>query len=143
MKLSEGYMEIPLETLLEYWDPTLDDVWGCGRILEEDVLAAANELNRTDRPADLKSEHFSSYDFNVARIAYLLYNGWDAPDVDLHPVTVDIGVSGYTPEELVTDGNHRLAAAKFRGDKTIAVEVSGDLEKSRKVFLEGLYIDDV
>lgn len=138
----EEYMTIPLASLLEYWDPTIDDVWGCGPIDENDVLRQVSSLNNASSPTRLDSENFSSYDFNTARIAYLIYHGWDAPDVDVEPVTVDIGTQGYTPDELVPDGNHRLAAAKIRGDKTIAISIIGDIDKAYKVFLRGMYIDE-
>lgn len=57
-------------------------------------------------------------------------------------MTVDIGLIGYAPEEMVPDGNHRLAAAHFRGDRTIRVEIIGDFRKAKAVFWEGVYIDD-
>jgi hypothetical protein len=138
----DEFMTIPLAVLLEYWDPTIDDVWGCGAINPDDVLRQVNGLNNASYPTRLDSENFSSYEFNTARIAYLIHHGWDAPDVDAEPVTVDIGMRGYTPDELVPDGNHRLAAAKIRGDETITVCITGDIDKARKVFLEGMYIDE-
>jgi len=139
---TDEIMVIPLAVLLEYWDPTIDDVWGCGAINSDDVLSQVNDFNKASYPTRLDAENFSSYDFNTARIAYLIQHGWDAPDVDAEPVTVDIGMSGYTPDELVPDGNHRIAAAKIRGDMNIAVSVIGDIDKARKVFLEGMYIDE-
>lgn len=140
--VADEFMTIPMAALLEYWDPTIDDVWGCGAIDEEDVLRQVNDLNNASYSTPLDSENFSSYDFNTARIAYLIHHGWDAADVDVEPITVDIGMSGYTPDELVPDGNHRLAAAKIRGDKTVTVCIIGDIDKAHKVFFEGMYIDE-
>jgi len=138
--LEEGIITIPLGALLEYWDPILDNVWGCGPITEDEVRNYTGPVRSSS--AEYISPDFSDKEFNVGRIAYLLEHGWDAADVDLHPVTVDVGMSGYTSDELVVDGNHRVAAAKFRGDETITVSIIGDIDKAIAVFQDGMYIDD-
>lgn len=66
-----GLIEIPVESLLDYWHPIEQDVWSCGTITREEVLAHANDQNRTSTSTTIDSEHFTSHDFNVERISYI------------------------------------------------------------------------
>ena len=60
---------------------------------------------------------------HVARIAWFVVHGWN------DPVSIDVGVPalGHHTGWMVDDGNHRLAAALFRGDTSISAEISGQL----------------
>jgi len=135
-------ISIPLAALLEYCDPTLDDPWGCGRIDPEDVLLQVDYTRQRAKTIDYDDEVYRSYEYNIDRIAYFVKNGWESAGSDREPVTVDIGLAGYTPLHLLVDGNHRVAAAKIRGDETITVEVIGDVTKAEAVFLRGVHPDD-
>lgn len=140
--LEAGIITVPLESILVYWDPILDDAWGCGPIMTADVLEQVCATNQTSTSAVFGTEEFSSYTFNTSRIAYLIQNGWSDTEADPKPITVDVGMSGYTPQELVIDGNHRIAAAKLRGDEEIKISVMGDVDKALAIFCAGVYIDD-
>lgn len=135
-------LEIPLEALLEYCDPTLDNPWGCGKIDPVDVIDRIEFGDPISRMPDYDDQLFRSYEYNVGRIAHFLQAGWADVEVDSEPVTVDIGLLGYTPPYLIVDGNHRVAAAKLRGDSSIAVEIIGDVVKAEAVFLRGVHPDD-
>lgn len=135
-------LEIPLAALLEYCDPTLDDPWGCGRISKDDVLDCIEFEQPISEIPDYDDELFMSYGYNVARIAHFLQAGWDEPDKDHEPITIDIGLVGYLPNYLIVDGNHRVAAAKLRGDEMIRIEIIGSLEKAEAVFLQGIHPDE-
>lgn len=135
-------LEIPLEALLEYCDPTLDDPWGCGRISKDDVLDCIEFGEPTAKMPDYDDRLFMSYEYNVARIAHFLQAGWDELEADTEPITVDIGLAGYAPNYLIVDGNHRIAAAKLRGDSLIRVEIIGDLAKAEAVFIQGVPMDE-
>ena len=135
-------LEIPLKALLEYCDPTLDDPWGCGRISKDDVLDCIEFGKPIAKMPDYDRELFDSYGYNVARIAHFLDSGWEDTDADYEPITVDIGLAGYAPNYIIVDGNHRVAAAKFRKDLTIRVEIIGDMRKAEAVFLHGVHMDD-
>ena len=135
-------LEIPLEALLEYCDPTLDDPWSCGRISKDDVLDCIEFGETISKMPDYDSELFDSYEYNVARIAHFLQSGWSELEDDTEPITVDIGLAGYVPNYLIVDGNHRVAAAKLRGDKHIRVEIIGDMAKAEAVFLHNVHLDD-
>jgi len=133
---------IPLAALLEYCDPTLDDPWGCGKIDPEDVLNEVGYTRQRAKPLDYSDEIYSSYEYNIERIAYFVEHGWESTGSDDEPVTVDIGFAGYTPLHLLADGNHRVAAAKIRGDETITIDLIGDVAKAEAVFLHGVHPDD-
>lgn len=53
------------------------------------------------------------------------------------PIDLDVGCSalGYRSSCLVPDGNHRLAAAMFRGDEAIAARISGSDSDARALGL--------
>lgn len=70
-------------------------------------------------------------DDHAARIAYLVEN----PATD--PIAIDVGVPvlGYWgPSWMITDGNHRLAAAIYRGDTTISALVDGQMDHAFELF---------
>ncbi len=143
LEVSPGVFRIPLGMLLEYCDPTLDDPWGCGRIDSEDVRFAAESLDRS-RPQNLEydRELYESYEYNIERIAQFYRYGWESTAEDSDPITVDIGLAGHTPAYLIVDGNHRVAAAKIRGDEWLDVEIIGELPKAVAMFLWGIHPDD-
>ncbi len=62
----------------------------------------------------------------MERIAFLVKYGWSKP------IEVDVGVPGYDrgASWIIQDGNHRLAAADYRRDPHIAVEVSGSQHRA-------------
>ena len=137
----ESFLEIPLAALLDHCDPTTDNPWGCGHIDPQDVYDEI-DLLQFRKPAEYDIELYENYGYNVGRIAYLLSAGWQQTTEDSEPITVDIGLEGYTPGYLIMDGNHRVAAAKLRGDRTILVSISGDLDKAEAVFLRGVHPDE-
>lgn len=62
---------------------------------------------------------------HAQRVAYLVVHGWD------DAIEIDVGVPsipGDTVDFPTWDGNHRLAAAIFRGDEYIEAGFSGDEE---------------
>jgi hypothetical protein len=68
---------------------------------------------------------------HAQRIAWLVERGWE------DAIQIDVGVRGYLtylPHDLMTDGNHRLAAAIFRKDAAILADVSGCLDYALELF---------
>lgn len=119
-------MKVPL-TSLEPWSPFENVVW---RSLE-------NPITREEIAQAIESEEFRKEPFNsntlsslfdtpredhINRIAYLVAKGWDD---EIH---LDVGVPSMCchVDWIITDGNHRLAAAFYRGDKTIDASVCGE-----------------
>ena len=109
-------IQVRISRLLGLWNPLDPD---CGpwetAVSREDVVGALAENRLVHTPGG--KDH-------AGRIAYLVRN----PALD--PIAVDVGIPslGYPgPAWGVLDGNHRLAAAAFRGDDTIEAEVDGEV----------------
>ena len=70
-------------------------------------------------------------DRHVSKIAYFVKHGIE------RPIDLDVGVPsmGYFSDHFVTDGNHRLAGALLRGDKTIAASVCGSETHAKELGL--------
>lgn len=58
---------------------------------------------------------------HIQKIAYMVLKGVDMK------IDIDVGIPGYGSgaEHIIADGNHRLAAAIFRGDEYIEAEWCG------------------
>ena len=63
----------------------------------------------------------TSREEHVKRVAYLVVNGWD------DNICIDVGIPEMNCyiDWIVMDGNHRLAAAFFRGDADIGCDICG------------------
>jgi hypothetical protein len=99
--------------LREICDPLENPPWtdwpgGCLRAQIDTAL----EAGRVVPP-------FQSSDDHAGRIAWLALNGWQ------DAIAFDIPVDGMGTWWACTDGNHRLAAAIYRGDILIAAVMSG------------------
>ena len=87
------------------------------------------EIIYSCRP-DVLPGRISVRQFHVRRVAHFVVNDWtDA-------ISIDVGVPdlGCHVDWIVIDGNHRLAAAFYRGDETIEGNVSGDLDRASQMF---------
>jgi hypothetical protein len=71
-----------------------------------------------------------THDQEVERIAYLVVNGWD------DAIEIDVGVPSLLchVDWIVLDGNHRLAAAIYRGDTMISASVGGCIGYAMELF---------
>lgn len=67
--------------------------------------------------------------FHIRRIAYLVVHGWRGA------ILLGVGVPafGRQPDWIVEDGNHRHAAAIFKGDTHILAEICGDLDYAKEL----------
>lgn len=114
--------EVNVAELSRYVNPMRDDEWGCGIIDEMDVEFC--EDPRMGRlPAGMTAEDSTSHEYNVARIAYLVQNGWDENDT-YEPMVLSCNAA-FRREPHFMDGNHRFAAAIVAGKKTVRVTVQG------------------
>jgi hypothetical protein len=114
-------VKLPLSKL-EPWSPFENVVWGTDLeepLTQEEVKEAiASEDFKVDPDwsPDLDDRHHGRR-AHVARVAYLVVHGWD------DPIDFEADPHGW----CIYDGNHRLAAAIFRGDTEIEVNVGGFL----------------
>lgn len=84
------------------------------------MVTEAIKNNRLVKPGLNAKDH-------SGRIAWLVLNK------DETPIQIDIGM-GAGCWHPVCDGNHRLAAAFYRGDKKIKMHFSGSLELGELLF---------
>lgn len=118
-------VEIDVVELSRYFNPMRDDEWGCGVIDEMDVeLCEDPSIGRL--PAGLTNEDTSSQEYNIARIAWFVHNGWDDEDT-YEPMTLALNY-GLRSEPHFMDGNHRFAAAIVSGRKTVKVVLLGSVK---------------
>jgi len=112
-----NYLQIPVERLREVCDPYAQELWCFRRVTLAMVQACVTSgiLRPTPTSSRVARDH-------AKRIAWFAVHGWT------DHISIDVGVPslGFQPWWIVTDGNHRLAAAIFRGDEFIKAEVDGD-----------------
>lgn len=68
---------------------------------------------------------------HIRKIAWFVQNGFN------EPISLEVGCEGLgvLPGHLVEDGNHRLAAAIMRKDKTIPARIGGGLSDAKRMGL--------
>lgn len=120
--------EVNVSELSRYVNPMRDDEWGCGVIDEMDV-EFCEDISIGRLPAGLTAEDASSQEYNIARIAYLVQNGWDEDGND-EPMVLACNY-GLRSEPHFMDGNHRFAAAIVAGKKTVKVTFLGSKKDLR------------
>lgn len=91
-----------------------------------DVAITREEVSSAlGRPLEPESGEVKSRDDHARRIAWFVINGFR------DPILVDIGVPTYRGFRHVwdiCDGNHRFAAAIYRGDEVIRADFTGSLD---------------
>lgn len=82
------------------------------------------------QPKPFYSEKRISRIWHIERVAFLAEHGWTGA------LDIDVGVPsmGCFPTWPILDGNHRHAAAIFRGDLEIEVSVGGDIDYAADLF---------
>lgn len=123
---SENYSIISVEKLKQFCNPFETPCW------ETKTPVLYNEVKRAvTSNCTLLSQYSSSVEppkwskkKHIERIAHLVINP------DYTPIEIDVGVPslGYCSEWFIVDGNHRFAAAIFRGDLTILATCSGQVD---------------
>lgn len=135
-----AWHDIDVAKLVEYCNPL-----GAWMELEKPItrrevkacLDAGNEaLTETPLWTDLafgrvKLSNEESRARHVAKIAYFVKHPVE------RPISIDVGIPsmGCFVDHMVGDGNHRLAGAWLRGDKTIKASVCGSENHARELGL--------
>jgi hypothetical protein len=112
-------VKVKVKRLARRCNPFGDSPWGV-RLRRSDVSRALEVGMLEEKPGSEK---------HAERIAYLVNFGWK------YAIEVDVGVPvlGYHVNWIVTDGNHRLAAAMFLGLEYIEVSVAGQMDYAKRV----------
>jgi hypothetical protein len=130
-----GYQLIPVARLRAVCDPFLHSPWEeVASISVKAVQQALSDQLVESKPYSkqrISDKSWTTAD-HVARIAYLAAEGW------ADPIEVDVGVPdlGCWMDWMVTDGNHRLAAAIVRGDEFILASIAGSCDYMVELFGE-------
>lgn len=116
---------LPVEVLKE-WNPFEHVVWLDMEdpISQQEVAEAISENRFRKEHKHITRKH------HIERIAWLVVNGWE------DSIEIEVGVPhlGCYVDWIVTDGNHRLAAAIYRRDVNIKAEIGGDLDYAEELF---------
>jgi hypothetical protein len=104
------------------WD---EDTFFSGPIFRNGITKAIKE-NRLISQYNFPSEPRT----HMERIAYFVVHGWkDAIQIDVGIPFMQCYVNW-----IITDGNHRMAAAIYRKDEHILAAVSGSLDYAEELF---------
>lgn len=114
-------VQVLLKSLARF-SPFENPVWDICRLITEKEVELAVEREQllawstTASLALTRAQH-------IRRVAWLVVHGWT------DPIELDVGCLclNYHNDWFVCDGNHRHAAAIFRGDECIAATIAGDL----------------
>lgn len=123
-------LPLSVDLLREQWDP----FWGCVWVdiltpITREELSSYIETGRLSRPGRASRTRRT----HLARIAWFVLHGWR------DPITVHVGIPslGYHPRWGITDGNHRFAAAIYRGDPAILAMVDGEIREIKRLTWKG------
>lgn len=107
---------IPIFRLAELANPFEQNPWGTqGPPLVANIRKAIESRRFEDKRVKPNCSEMK----HAARIAFLVEHGW------LDPIELDVGTSSQDIRWIVSEGNHRLAAAIYRNDAFIAAEIAG------------------
>ncbi len=117
---------VPVKRVANLANPVNEWHWDCPGMTSTEL----RQCLRTVQPIAVPVGNDGTAEEHVGRIKHLIENGWtDAIHLD-----VGTPILGYWgPSWPVTDGNHRLSAAILRGDATILVEITGQLDHAAEL----------
>tara|TARA_B100000700_G_scaffold68939_1_gene76338 strand:- start:12323 stop:14164 length:1842 start_codon:yes stop_codon:yes gene_type:complete len=136
--IEKSFYNIPVEELSERCD-----VWSCWQHLDNPITEKEieeclkrnkaelidTEILENKKPINKKKLRLA----HIKKIAYFVKNRFD------NPIDIDVGVPELNAPNLghiIMDGNHRLAAAIYRGDKNIKANIHGSTDYIKEI---GLY----
>ena len=109
-------VDVAVTALAAKHNPFTTSTWFDIPPISKDAVAKAIVDGRLEStPNDDDSPRSGFTQFHVERIAYLV----------VHPDLKPLRISVYTGSPELVDGNHRLAAAIYRGDETIKIDFPG------------------
>jgi hypothetical protein len=111
---------LPVRRIVRQCHPLRARPWGV-KVRSHDVWAAHRAGRLVAEPGT---------DDHAGRIAWLMAQ----PVLD--PIEIEVGIPALHcyVDWIITDGNHRVAAAVLRRDRMIAAHVGGDMNYARELF---------
>ena len=115
-------VNVSVNKLKKICDPFEDSPWGTAVTHAEVKLAI--KAGRFREPND-----YQNTKDHAGRIACLVVAGW------CDPIEIDVGIPvlNYFPGWIITDGNHRLAAAIYLKQRYIRASVAGQVDYANKL----------
>lgn len=120
-------MLISVDKLAERCNPFESHCW---RDLESPITKDEVQKSLDDEvylmpdPAPNSSSVITGRGKHIRLIAWFVKHGW------VDPIGVDVGIPGLCHVAwLIQDGNHRFAAAIFRGDTTVGADMQGSVKE--------------
>lgn len=118
-------MKVKLREVIALCNPVEQWIWDCDLpIIPITKLVSSAPVYPPGLPITTAAEH-------AGRVRWFMVHGWH------EPITVDIGVPdlGYPgPDWMITDGNHRLAAAILLAADEVSIDVCGSIDHARNLF---------
>lgn len=108
-------------------------IWGCGQVTRLGIKHAI--IDKRFAKVIAHGANGVDSDYHNERIAYLVENK------DVMPIHI-YGTAVLNSPFIVENGNHRLAAAMIRGDKTINATMSGNVSLLRPYLVTKMEIED-
>lgn len=130
-----GVRAFDVAKLAEEWSPFRSTVWcGVNRPITRWEIRREIREGRLLHPTHLCGARFATRIDEIRLVAWLVVNGWN------DPIEIDVGcpVLGHHIDWAIQDGNHRFAAAIYRGDPFILGEASGQVDEIQRY----LYSED-
>lgn len=129
-------VKLPLKEFKKLWSPfdSKSIPWSLSSAISiKDVEKSVQEgkLVGIDRGQHFKYFKDSLRLLHIRRIAWFVVNGIKNP-ITIH-INPELQIHPKPNRWVVSDGNHRLAAAIVREDKYINVNIRGDLEHAEKL----------
>lgn len=118
-------LTILTNVLKSHNNPFKSNVWDIRKPITKWEVLKELRAGRSLPPESPKSDNMlPNRMWHIRRVAWFVENG---KNMELE---LDVGVPslGYEPDWMISDGNHRFAAAIIRGDKTIEAELEGDID---------------
>jgi hypothetical protein len=112
---------VSVDRMEAVWSPFRGGLWSRRPVRKREVRQAIEQKRFQRGPWSPRW----TIEQHAERIAWLSVAGWN------DAIQIDVGVPGfldYLPHRMITDGNHRFAAAIIRKDRTILADVAGDSE---------------
>lgn len=135
-----GWHEIPVKRLARLCDPLSCWIEVDDPIKPQEVLdcIARGEEALVDTPlwtAIVFKKTRVSAEEN--RLRHIQKVAWFVKNPAKDPISIEVGCArlGVRIDHIIEDGNHRLAAAIIRGDKSIAARVGGGIDDAKEMKL--------
>lgn len=129
---------VRVSALRRHCDPFKTPVWDFKHPIRREEVQEAIQAGRLTAPHKRFDRDVVRRKTHIQRVAWLVVHRCGAP------IEIDVGVPSLQcyVDWIVTDGNHRLAAAIYRKDPFILAGISGSVEYKREILGRTTWVED-